>query len=72
MEGLATLKAASTPKPDATADEVLALMFEQTGLFKMPFLAYVEAAGMKPPIPGPLSQDRLNSLRRILEIHACE
>jgi hypothetical protein len=47
-------------------------MFEQTGLFKMPFLAYVEAAGMKPPIPGPLSQDRLNSLRRILEIHACE
>ena len=45
---------------------------EQTGIFKMPFKGYVDPAGMNPPIPGPLSQDRLNSLRRILEIHACE
>ncbi len=72
MEAIAPMKLPTEPRPDATADEVLTLMFEQTGLFKMPFLAYVEAAGMKPPIPGPLSQDRLNSLRRILEIHACE
>ena len=72
MEGTALMKAASEPKANATADEVLALMFEQTGIFKMPFLGYVDAAGMKPPIPGPLSQERLNSLRRILEIHACE
>ncbi len=72
MEAIIQSNLPSGPKSDATADEVLTLMFEQTGLFKMPFLAYVEAAGMKPPIPGPLSQDRLNSLRRILEIHACE
>jgi hypothetical protein len=72
MEAIIQSNLPSGPKPDATADEVLTLMFGQTGLFKMPFLAHVEAAGMKPPILGPLSQDRLNSLRRILKFMCSE
>lgn len=63
---------APQPKPPATAEEVLAMMFQATGCFKQPVIGYLECAGLKPPLMGPLSHEQLNSLRRIFEVYACE